>query len=165
MTRKKNRAAPPTTVAAPERKSQPRDPMRVRVEAAMDNPKQRLALAEELYGKAQSPELATQAKLDLLQYAVRLDPFATRYRRALAQCELDAGLVDAAIAEYRRGLTYAPLSAPFNVGLGEALLAAGRHSEARSCFLAALGPLPAAVKDQAPVRSRRQRCPTGRTCH
>jgi len=121
--------------------------LRARVEATRDTPRERLALAAELFSIARSEISDRQVYLDLLQAAVQLDPFSTRYRLKLAQAEQEAGLVNQAIAEYRRALEFWPDSQQVNLLLGEALLDVGNVEEARTC-------LDKAVKGEGPLGLR-----------
>lgn len=102
----------------------------VQFEPALKDPQQRLTLAEEVFSLSKDGQTSQQFRLDVLQQAVRLDPFSMRYRLELAETKHKAGLLEEAIAEYRRALELWPNSPKANLLLGMTLLDAGQAKQA-----------------------------------
>ena len=104
------------------------------VDAALDDPGRRLALAGDLFALAAGCGPDARLRLTALEDAARLDPFKASYRLALGQVKAGLGLTQDAIADYRLALELWPDSTEAHLLLGEAFVAAGELKEARSCL-------------------------------
>jgi len=90
------------------------------------------ALVDDLRRKASVEDLAAYTKL------MEQDPSNPLRHDAVAQLYLDAGRLDAAIAQFRESLRLNSDSAPTHYNLGYALSARGRRDDAMAEFAAAL---------------------------
>lgn len=121
---------------------------------AIHSPQQQLHLAQKMFALAQENALEPQFQVNLLEQAIRLDPFKRLYRLALGRAKHDWGLFEEAIDEFDWALNFWPESREIHLFLGEAQLEAEQYEEARKSFKQVLGTLEgAAPGDELAVRA------------
>lgn len=99
--------------------------------AAFFDAKERLDRAKAEFHCGIDPSIALPERINHLQAAVDLDPFELRYRLALAQHKVEAGLSSGAIADFRAALELWPDQPALLLPLAETLLAADQADAAQ----------------------------------